>query len=123
MSTTLAATSWHLSAGSLVAGGLRGPKNGAGYGAPSLREGGGYGLKSSTLTSVAGIALSANEGGWKLHGRYSGQCVGGRLPSVTKAGPVTAPWGWVGTAPQAGGGKQPCVICVRGTPVLRTFSE
>ena len=49
MSTTLAATSWHLSAGSLVAGGLRGPKNGAGYGAPSLREGGDYGLKSSTL--------------------------------------------------------------------------
>ena len=49
MSTTLAATSWHLSAGSLVAGGLQGRRNGAGYGTPNLREGGDYGLQSSTL--------------------------------------------------------------------------
>ena len=49
ISTTLAATSWHLSAGSLVAGGLRGPTNGAGYGTPNLREGGDHGSQSSTL--------------------------------------------------------------------------
>ena len=32
-----------------MAGGLRGPRNGAGYGTPNLREGGDYGLQSSTL--------------------------------------------------------------------------